>query len=86
MANGPSRRMRTWLLTHAADLALLTALLAVLAWCWHGPIGNPPGGLQAAARVAVHRHVGVATHDAAEPAASAQERTARATAGTRDPG
>lgn len=86
MANTPSRRMRDWLHTHAADVGLLAVLLAVLAWSWHGPAAAPPGGLQAAARTAVHRHLGATAQEAAEAAVFGHEGTARASAGTRDPG
>jgi hypothetical protein len=78
--------MRDWLHMHAADIGLLAVVLAVLAWSWHGPATAPPGGLQAAARTAVHRHLGASANEAAESAASGRERTARAAAGTRDPG
>ena len=86
MANTPSRRMRGWLHTHAADVGLLAAVLAVLAWSWHGPAAAPPGGLQAAARTAVHRHLGAAAQNLAEAVVTGRERTARAVAATRDPG
>jgi hypothetical protein len=73
--------MRGWLHAHAADIGLLAAVLAVLAWSWHGPVAAPPGGLQSAARTAVHRHLG-----AADAAVSGRERTARVLAGTHNPG
>lgn len=86
MANDPSRRMRGWLHTHAADIGLLAAVLAVLAWSWHGPVAAPPGGLQSAARTAVHRHLGAAAQGAADGAVSGRERTARVVAATHSPG
>jgi hypothetical protein len=78
--------MRGWLHTHAADIGLLAVVLAVLAWSWHGPAAAPPGGLQAAARTALHRHLGAAAQDVADAAVSGRERSARVVAGTRNPG
>jgi hypothetical protein len=78
--------MRGWLHTHAADIGLLAVVLAVLAWSWHGPAAAPPGGLQAAARTAVHRHLGAAAQDVVDAAVSGRERTARTVVMTRDPG